>query len=212
MQTSNENTVETNLRTPTEDVVRRGIKRDLPCRLTEPEFMRISKQRVAKEAELAQLQADMARETKKRKDQIEEVQNEIAKMGRELHTEHQDRIVPCNDVFRRDPVDGTGWIHTIRLDTFEEVERKPATAHETQRYLPSIDGLGTGILDQARAKQQRSAQDDVPGGAGVEADPDMPPEDGEDSGEGDLEDKLDGAMLGDKADAKAKAKKNGKGK
>jgi hypothetical protein len=193
----------------TEDVVRRGIKRDLPCRLTEPEFMRISKQRVAKEAELTQLQADLVRETKKRKDQIGELEDEIAKMGRELHTEHQDRIVPCNDVFRRDPIDGTGWIHTIRLDTFEEVERKPATAHETQRYLPAIDGPGAGILDQARAKQKRSAQDDVPAGDAVEADLDMPPDDGE----GDLEDQLDGAMKdADKAEAKAKAKKNGKGK
>lgn len=190
----------------TEDVVRRNIKRELPCLLTEVEFTRISRQRVAKEAELAQLQADLTRETKKRKDQIGELEDEIGKMGRELHTEHQDRTVPCNDVFRRDPLDGTGWIHTIRLDTFAEVERRPATAHETQRYLPSIDGPGSGILDEARAKQQkRSAQDDVPADSeSVEADPDMPPEDGE----GDDDSHL---YPGEKVDFK-KPKKNGKGK
>ncbi len=165
-----------------EDVVRRNVKRELPCKLTEEEFTRISRQRVAKEAEHAQLEGDLAREKKKRQDQIDELEDEIAKMGRELHTEHQDRTVPCNDVFRR-AMDGTGWIHTIRMDTYDEVERRPATAHETQRYLPSVDG--GGILDQSRVAQ-RSAQpeteatevDDVPPSE-PEEDPDMPPADGE---------------------------------
>jgi len=191
MQTQNTETTITATLSTSEDVVRRNIKRELPCLLTEAEFTRISRQRVAKEAELAQLQADLTRETKKRKDQIGELEDEIGKMGRELHTEHQDRTVPCNDVFRRDALDGTGWIHTIRLDTFAEVERRPATAHETQRYLPGTEGPGAGLLDEARAKQQqRSAQDDVPTDEATED---------EDEDEGD--------------DAPAsKSKKNGKGK
>lgn len=147
-----------------DDVVRRGIKRELPCKLTDEEFTRVARQRAGKEAELAQLQGDLAREKKKRQDQIDELADEIAKMGRELHTGEQERTVTCNEIFRRAP-DGTGWVHTMRMDVFDEVERRPATAHETQRYLPSIGGEG-GLLEQADA-QQRSAQDDgaddVPG-------------------------------------------------
>lgn len=128
------------------DVIRRGIKRTLPCKLTEREFMQIAKTRVDKEALLLQLEADMAREVKKRKDDIAELEDEIARMGRELHTGEQDRTVDCLDVFRRAD-DGTGWIHTLRINkaddgtkTTEEVERRPATPSETQRHLPGVDG------------------------------------------------------------------------
>ncbi len=161
-----------------EDVVRRNVKRELPCRLDDNELLRIARQRATKEAERDQLEADLAKEKKKRLDQITELEDEIKKAGRELHTGEQDRTVPCNDVFKR-ALDGTGWIHTIRLDTFDEVERRPATAHETQRYLPTVDGSGAnaGILDAAR-ERQRSAQpetDDVP----ADTDADAPAGEGE---------------------------------
>lgn len=164
--------------TDKEDVVRRNIKRELPCKLTEEEFTRISRQRVAKEAELEQLEADLSKEKKRRQDQIDEVSDAVIKMGRELHREEQERTVPCNEYFRR-AEDGTGWIHTIRMDTYDEVERRPASAHETQRYLPSIDGpSGSGLLDQANAAQ-RSAQDAPPT---VETS-DVPPDGDEDEGD-----------------------------
>lgn len=141
-----------------EDVVKRGIKRELPCKLADEEFTRIAKQRATKEAERDELEGDLAKETRKRKDQIKELDDEIGKMGRELRTGYQDRTVTCQDVFRR-AEDGTGWIHTIRLDTHDEVERRPATAHETQRYLPTIEGsFGTGILADAAAKQVAAAE------------------------------------------------------
>lgn len=156
---------------PNEDVVRRGINRDLPCKLTDEEFMRISKTRVTREAERDELEMDLALETKKRKDQIKERDDEIGKMRRELHTGFQDRTIKCNDVFRRHP-DGTGWIYTVRLDTMTEVERRPASAAEMQRYLPSM-GEGSGILNEARSAQAAEATqeparaaggDDVPSG------------------------------------------------
>lgn len=128
------------------DVIRRGIKRTLPCKLTEREFMQISKMRVDKEALLAQLAEDLAKEKKKRQDQIDELEDEITKMGRELHTGEQDRTVDCLEVFRRAD-DGTGWVHTLRINkaddgtkTYEEVEQRPASPAETQRYLPGIEG------------------------------------------------------------------------
>ncbi len=145
---------------PNTDVVRRHVARELYCKLTEEEFVRISRTRVNKEAERDQLVDDMDDEVKKRKTQIKELDDEIGKMGRELRTGEQERTVKCNEVFHRAP-DGVGWIVVLRLDNNLEVERRPANAHETQRYLPSMEG---GILDEA-TRRQRSAQDepsDVP--------------------------------------------------
>lgn len=157
---------------PNEDVVRRGQIRALPCKLTDEEFVRISRARVAREAERNQLVDDLANETKRRKDQIKEAEDEIGKMGRELHTGYQDRAIKCNDVFRREE-DGTGVIITVRLDTCGEVERRPASPAELQRHLPSIpEG---GLLSQARTAQAAEAtaapasaeDDDVPGDEGA---------------------------------------------
>jgi hypothetical protein len=168
--------------------VRRNIKRELPCKLTEEEFTRISRSASRRRPSSRSSQDDLAKETRKRKDQIEELEDEVAKMGRELHLEQQDRTVPCNEVFRR-ALDGTGWIHTIRLDTYQEVERRPATAHETQRYLPNVETpVGGGLLGEA-ARAQRSAQDepsDVPESSdGVEAKDDDASDDQGDSDKGD---------------------------
>jgi hypothetical protein len=149
MQTQTANT------TTDDEVLRRNVKRTLPCKLTEREFVEIARARATKEAELAQLEADLAKESKRRKDQISELEDEIRGMGRELHTGEQDRTVPCNEVFRRSD-DGTGWVHTLRLDTFAEVGApRPASPAEMQRHLPS-DELASpprNVLDKARTAQ-----------------------------------------------------------
>lgn len=128
--------------TITEDVVRRGIKRALPCELTEQEFVQISRTCVAKKRELRQLEADFAKEKERRKEQIDEIAEEIQKLERELDTGKQERTVPCNEVFRRlldDRALETGYIFTIRQDTHGEVERRPATPSEMQRYIPGTE-------------------------------------------------------------------------
>lgn len=174
MQTQTTETV-----TIADDIVRRGVPRELPCKLDDVEFTRIAKTRAQKEAERDELAGDLAREKKKRQDQIDGIEEEISKMGRELRTGEQERTVKCNEVFRRHD-DNTGWIYVIRLDTFDEVERRPANAHETQRYLPSIDNRtapSSGLLDDAQ-RAQRSAQD-APRTGEVS---DVPPEDDADEG------------------------------
>lgn len=178
---ANKNTTPT---VPLDDVVRRGIPRELHCKLEDDELLRIARTRATKEAECDQLIGDLADETARRKQQIKLLTDEIGKMGRELRTGEQERTVKCNEVFRKHD-DGTGWIYVIRLDTFAEVERRPATAHETQRYLPSLDsGTGGGLLEQA-AKAQRSAQDDgVPEGLPTDDEAEGDDEDGDDADEG----------------------------
>lgn len=151
-------------------IVRRGIKRELYCKLNEEEFVRVARQRATKEAERDQLESDLAVEKKKRQDQIGELDDEIGKMGRELRTGEQERTVPCDEVFR--VIDGTGFIVVIRKDTWVEVERRPANAHESQRYLPGVEGPGASVLDKATASAKTDAPtesegepSDVPGDA-----------------------------------------------
>lgn len=153
--------------------VRRNIKRELYCKLTDEEQLRIAKTRATKEAELEELEGDLEREKKKRKEQIDELSDEVKKMGRELRTGEQERTVACDEVFR--VIDGTGFIVVVRKDSFLEVERRPANAHESQRYLPGVDGPGSTTIDQAAA--QRSAQpvddaNDVPGDDAADDDAD----------------------------------------
>lgn len=166
-------------------IVRRNIKRELPCKLSEEEFTRIARQRATKEAERDELQADLVKEKKRRTDQIEELDDEIGKMGRELRTGEQERTVPCDEVFRKLD-DGTGWIFVIRKDTYAEVERRPANAHETQRYLPGVDGPGAtpSVLDAARARQ-RSALEDTSDVPADDTGSDVPSDDGDGAAAGD---------------------------
>jgi len=136
-----------------ENVINRGIKRTLPCKLTDEEFMLIAKQRVDKESLRDQVVSDFDRIKAKHKAQLEEMDAEIGKARQELHTGEQDRQVLCTSAFHR-AKDGSGWVHVYRTDTGAVVEQRPATVAEAQRYLPGVEGelpKGGPILDRAPA-------------------------------------------------------------
>lgn len=167
------------------DIIERGVKRELPCKLTDEEELRIARQMVALKAELAERESEWDLKAKKHKQAVSETERTIAKMERELHTGQQDRVVICNRVFERN-ASGGGDEVLIRLDPTHqlpsdtrEVQRIPASATIMQRFLPFIgDAHSSGsVLDDARAQQaavaQRSAgadPDDVPTDADVDAD------------------------------------------
>ncbi len=166
------------------DIVKRNVKRVLPCKLTDEELLRIARMRTVKESEHDQLVADADLDAKKRKAQIKEYSDEILAMRRELHTGYQDRTILTNETFEKDDK-GNCWVVVYRLDTGEPTgERHPASPAEMQRYLPAADGSPGGLLEQA-AKVQRSAQDappaDVPDG--------LPSEDGDDDDAEEADDK-----------------------
>lgn len=196
MNTAETTTAETATTTPpaapenrpnlTIEIVKRAIPRILPCKLTDDEFVRISKTRVAKESERDQLVADAKLDADKRKSQIGDYNDEIAKMGRELHTGRQDRTIKTDEVFEKD-YKGNCWIVVYRQDTGEATgERWPASATEMQRYLPS-DKPGVTLLEDA-ARAQRSAQPETTPDPDVPTD--LPSED--DAGGGDDADADDG--------------------
>ena len=64
---------------------------------------------------------------------IDELQREVYVHDRELDTEEQESVVSCDELFR----DGLVW--TVRADSGEEFESRPATAQEPQRYLPAME-------------------------------------------------------------------------
>jgi hypothetical protein len=147
------------------DVIRRHIKRTLPVKLGRDELTDIAIVAARKRRQLRELEADLGAEKKKRQQQIDELQREIDVHDRELDTEEQERVVTCNEVFR----DGLVW--TIRTDTNDEFESRPATAQEAQRYLPAMEsalqvGPAAPLLDKAAAAQARedagSGDDSVP--------------------------------------------------
>lgn len=164
------------------DIVKRNVKRVLPCKLSDEELLRIARMRTVKESEHDQLVADADLDAKKRKVQIKEYADEILAMRRELHSGYQDRTILTNEVFEKDD-NGNCWIVVYRLDTGAPTgERHPASPAEMQRYLPDASGSGS-LLDQA-TKVQRSAQPETAPDAEVPADL---PEADDDEGDGDEE-------------------------
>lgn len=167
------------------DIIEANVKRELPCKLTDEEELRIARQMVALKADLADREAAWDVKLKKHKQEVVDTERAIAKMERELHTGQQDRVVICNRVFERNAAGGGDEV-LIRLDPAHqlpndtrEVQRFPASASVMQRFLPLETG---GILDKAR-ERQRSAQpeqSDVP----ADSANDVPADDG-DEGEGD---------------------------
>jgi hypothetical protein len=186
------------------DVVKRNVKRVLPCKLTDEELLRIARMRTGKEAEHDQLVNDADIDAKKRKAQIKEYADEILAMRRELHSGYQERTILTNEVFEKD-ARGECWIVVYRLDSGEPTgERHPATPAEMQRYLPDFGAPGGGGLLADATRAQRSAQPET--GANDNEVPDGLPTD--DESEGDVDDD-DGD---DKPDATPKNKRGGKGK
>lgn len=156
-----------------EDIVRRGIRKTLPVKLTEPEFTAIARVFAAKMREIRQLEADFEEEKEKRKAQIKEIADEVKKMSQELDSGQQDRSVPCNEVFRRERDERgveTGFIFMIRQDTMAVVEKNPASPSQMQRYLPGTEPApandkSRSVLDDARARQ---AQEEAAAAAAAE--------------------------------------------
>jgi len=160
------------------DVIRRHLKKTLPCALSRDELTTIAIDAAKKRRRLRELESDLAAEKKRRQQQIDELQGEIDTHDRELDTGEQDRVVLCDEIFR------SGTVYVRRNDTLEEIEPRPATAQEAQRYLPAVEStLNPGprgpLLDQAAAVQAAErAGGEEPADDEDEDDDDGPEDDG----------------------------------
>lgn len=126
------------------DIIRRGLRRDQPVKLTQEELLDKMRAFTLKDAERDELTDELTKETKKRKQQIEELDDEISGLKRCIRTGEEDRSVSCFERMDRRG-DGTWEVVLIRADTNAVVERRSAHAAELQRHLPNeYDGKATG--------------------------------------------------------------------
>jgi NifB/MoaA-like Fe-S oxidoreductase len=146
MNTETQNTVAAvaNIST-TEDIVKRGIKRELPCKLTDQEELEIARRKASAEAELEEVQADFDDAKNEWKSRLEEVEKRIALMGAELRTGEQKRVIDCYERFV------AGTIETVRTDNGMVIDRRAASLADTQRALPTVG------RDEAREEQEQAA-------------------------------------------------------
>jgi hypothetical protein len=149
--TSNDNLYET-----VGDVIRDGIKLELPVRLTDAERLAIAEAKAEAESKLDDHRANLAdikREWGKRE---EEIEKRIAVMGAELRTREQKRVVVCYERWK------AGQVEVVRRDldprdTASVVERRAANLAEAQRVMPDAEPVAGGDVLAQAAQMQRDA-------------------------------------------------------
>lgn len=139
------------------DVIREGIKRELPVRLTDAERLEIAEAKALAEAQLDEHSAEEADRRREATKRAEEIEKRIAVMGAELRTREQRRVVLCYERWK------AGQVEVVRRDLdprdpLSVVERRAANLAEAQRAIPDPDKLdgGEDVLTQA-ARMQRDA-------------------------------------------------------
>lgn len=150
------------------DIITRGLKRTLPCKMDDVELLKLALQRADKAALRKQVQADFDKLKAKHKAQIDELDAEIDKADVELHAREQDRVVICTSVFHRD-ASGSGFVYFYRNDIDAKFDERPCTVAEAQRYLPGVEGelpKGGPILDRAPALHVVDEDDGTAGAPG----------------------------------------------
>lgn len=163
------------------DIIRRGLRRDQPVKLTKDELLEKMTAFTVKDAELDELVDDLGKETKKRKQQIEELEDEIGGIKRCIRTGEEDRSVACFERLDRRS-DGTWEVVLIRSDTNVVVERRSAHAVELQRHLPAEYGgqpTSNGAANDAQpgldlGASSKATRPDEGGGDDVPSEDDEP--------------------------------------
>lgn len=116
-----------------EDIVKRDIMRELPCKLTDEQLLEVAINKAEAEAALEELESDFKDVKEEWSVRIAQSEKRIAEMGAELRTKEQKRVIKCYERFV------AGTIEVVRSDTKEVVERRAANLSEAQRALPATD-------------------------------------------------------------------------
>lgn len=164
-ETSNENTNAAPV-APAEDIVKRGIKRELPCKLTDHEELEIARRKATAEAELEELLEDFKDAKDEWGTRIDEVEKRIAIMGAELRTGEQKRVIECYERFK------AGTIEVVRTDNGMVIDRRAASLGDTQRALPKVADEPTPATSDDEGEAQAADAARTQRDAGVEEDDD----------------------------------------
>jgi hypothetical protein len=117
---------------PEHKVIAQGIKRELPCRLTNDELLEIALSKARLEDERDQLQDQFADVKREWGERIAAIEKHINAMGLELRTRERRQVVLCHERV----VAATRMVELVREDTNEIVERRAANLFEVGKILP----------------------------------------------------------------------------
>lgn len=142
---------------PVGDVLKKGIKRELPVRLTDIERLEIAEAKAKLEAELDEHRAEESDRRREASEREKEIEKRIAVMGAELRTREQRRVVICYERWE------AGQVVIVRqdvdpVDAESVVERRAANLAEAQKVMPGAGqpAKNGDVLAEA-AKMQRDA-------------------------------------------------------
>lgn len=135
-----------------QDFYARHQKLVLAVDLEQHEIAALAIERAKEEGKLAEMEALAKEKAKDNKDAVERQRSIVAKMGDDISRQKQDRVVLCDQIFRK------GVIVTYRQDNGVVVSSVPATPQQAQKHLPAMEG--GGLLADAQRAQKASGVDE----------------------------------------------------
>jgi hypothetical protein len=140
----------------TTDIIKRNLKRELPCALDDDEVLIHARAATKKRAELRVIEAEIAEERKKQKERVAGVEKEIARLDAIVESGKERRIVVCHEKW------ANGAVHLVREDTGEVVDTRQATAADRNLVVPGsgLDVETDGERDMKPGKRGKKAKVD----------------------------------------------------
>lgn len=126
----------------TEDIHRRGIERELPCKLTNTDLLEVAISKAKAEAFLEEQEAKFEDVKREWSTSLKEIEKRISTMGSELRTRERRQPVECYERWR----DGA-TLEIVRSDTHEVIDVRTATLRDKQPNLPETDGEPTPAIN-----------------------------------------------------------------
>jgi len=140
----------------TTDIIKRNLKRELPCALDDDEVLIHARAATKKRAELRVIEAEIAEERKKQKERVAGVEKEIARLDAIVESGKERRIVVCHEKW------ANGAVHLVREDTGEVVDTRQATAADRNLVVP---GSGLDVENDNQPAPKRARKSKVDGGS-----------------------------------------------
>lgn len=144
----------------TEDIHRRGIERELPCKLSNSQLLEIAISKANLEAHLEELEAKFEDVKREWTTQMKDVEKRISTMSGELRTREQRRVIECYERWR----DGA-TLEIVRTDTGEVIDVRVATLRDKQPNLPATDDEPAAAADVQTGFPEDDDEDDDDGDA-----------------------------------------------
>lgn len=143
----------------TSKIITRDIKRDLPCRLSDPQLVEVATDLAKVEVELNDVTdqfGDVKRDWNKR---IEDIEKRKEHFSAQLLTRSRKSVVICHE--RVDAI--TRMVEVVREDTGEVVDRRVANLFEASKVLPATTHIGGDDIaapgdDDAKDEELEAAQ------------------------------------------------------